>query len=141
MAGKLITEKLCNITCLSEIASEFRYGSVPVDEKTLCIFISQSGETADTLAALIKAKEKKAKVLSIVNVVGSSIARESENILYTRAGPEIAVATTKAYSAQLLAVYLFAVCLAHERWQLKKAEVNRLLKEIRLIPEKINGII
>ncbi len=141
VAGKLITEKLCNITCLSEIASEFRYGSVPVDEKTLCIFISQSGETADTLAALIKAKEKKAKVLSIVNVVGSSIARESENILYTRAGPEIAVATTKAYSAQLIAVYLFAVCLAHERWQLKKAEVNRLLKEIRLIPEKINGII
>ncbi len=141
VAGKLITEKLCNITCLSEIASEFRYGSVPVDEKTLCIFISQSGETADTLAALIKAKKKKAKVLSIVNVVGSSIARESENILYTRAGPEIAVATTKAYSAQLIAVYLFAVCLAHERWQLKKAEVNRLLKEIRLIPEKINGII
>ena len=80
-------------------------------------------------------------MLSIVNVVGSSIARESENILYTRAGPEIAVATTKAYSAQLIAVYLFAVCLAHERWQLKKAEVNRLLKEIRLIPEKINGII
>lgn len=141
VAGKIITEKLCNITCITEIASEFRYGSVPVDEKTLCIFISQSGETADTLAALIKAKEKKAKILSIVNVVGSSIARESENILYTRAGPEIAVATTKAYSAQLISVYLFAVCLAHERWQMKKLEVKSLLKEIRLIPEKIKEII
>lgn len=141
VAGKIITEKLCNITCLAEVASEFRYGSVPVDEKTLCIFISQSGETADTLAALIKAKEKRAKILSIVNVAGSSIARESENILYTRAGPEIAVATTKAYSAQLVSVYLFALCLAHERWQMKKLEKKQLLKEIRLLPEKIAEII
>lgn len=141
VAGKIITERLCNITCLCEVASEFRYGSVPVDEKTLCIFISQSGETADTLAALIKAKEKKAKVLSIVNVVGSSIARESENILYTMAGPEIAVATTKAYSAQLVCVYLFALCLAHERWQMKKLEKKQLLKEIRLLPEKAEEII
>ncbi len=141
VAGKIITEKLCNITCLSEIASEFRYGSVPVDEKTLCIFISQSGETADTLAALARAKEKKAKVLSVVNVAGSSIARESENILYTQAGPEIAVATTKAYTSQLIAIYLFAVCLAHERWQIKKCELNSLLSEIRLLPEKVRDII
>ncbi len=141
IAGKIITEKLCNITCLAEVASEFRYGSVPVDEKTLCIFISQSGETADTLAALLKAKEKKAKILSVVNVAGSSLARESENILYTNAGPEIAVATTKAYSAQLISLYLFALCLAHERWQLKKRELEILLKETELIPSKINEIL
>lgn len=141
IAGKIITEKLCNITCLAEVASEFRYGSVPIDEKTLCIFISQSGETADTLAALIKAKEKRAKILSVVNVAGSSIARESDNVLYTKAGPEIAVATTKAYTAQLVSVYLFAVCLAHERWQMKKALKKQLIKEIHLLPEKVKEII
>lgn len=141
VAGKVITEKLCNITCIAQTASEFRYGSTPIDEKTLCIFISQSGETADTLAALLKAKENKAKILSIVNVAGSSIARESDNVLYTMAGPEIAVATTKAYTAQLVSVYLFAVCLAHERWQMKRKEKTLLLSEIDLLPEKIAKVI
>lgn len=141
VAGKIITEKLCNITCLAETASEFRYGSVPIDEKTLCIFISQSGETADTLAALLTAKEKKAKILSVVNVAGSTIARESDNVLYTKAGPEIAVATTKAYSAQLISVYLFAVCLSHERWQMKRKQKSQLLKEITLLPGKIRQVI
>ncbi|MBR6567640.1 MAG: glutamine--fructose-6-phosphate transaminase (isomerizing) [Clostridia bacterium] len=141
LAGKILTEKIGNITCIAETASEFRYGNVPLDNKTLCIFISQSGETADTLAALLKAKEKKARTLSVINVRGSSIARESESVIYTEAGPEIAVATTKAYTAQLICLYLFALCFAHERWQIKRDERDRLLAELRLLPAKAQKII
>ena len=141
LAGKILTEKIGNITCIAETASEFRYGNVPLDDKTLCIFISQSGETADTLAALLKAKEKKAKTLSVINVRGSSIARESDSVIYTQAGPEIAVATTKAYTAQLVSLYMFALCFAHERWQIKRNERDRLLAELRLLPDKVQGII
>ncbi len=141
LAGKLLTEKIGNITCIAETASEFRYGNVPLDDKTLCIFISQSGETADTLAALLKAKEKKARTLSVINVKGSSIARESECVIYTQAGPEIAVATTKAYTAQLISLYLFALCFAHERWQIRRNERDRLLKELKLLPDKVQKII
>ncbi len=141
LAGKILTERLSNITCIAETSSEFRYGNMPIDSRTLCVFISQSGETADTLAALLKAKEKKAKTLSVINVKGSSIARESDNVIYISAGPEIAVATTKAYTAQLISIYLFAVCLAHERWQIKRKERDRLIKEILLLPEKVQYII
>lgn len=141
VSGKILTEKLCNITCIAERASEFRYADIPVDEKTLCIFISQSGETADTLAALKKAKEKKAKVLSVINAVGSSMARESDNVLYTLAGPEIAVATTKAYSAQLMTVYLFSLCLAHERWQMKRARRDALIRELLQLGDKVEEVI
>ncbi len=141
LAGKILTEKLANITCIAETASEFRYGNTPLDSKTLCIFISQSGETADTLAALLKAREKKAKTLSVINVRGSSIARESDNVIYTEAGPEIAVATTKAYTAQVLSLYLFALCFAHERWQIKRSERDRLFEELKLLPEKVQEII
>lgn len=141
LAGKILAEKIGNITCIAETASEFRYGNVPLDNKTLCIFISQSGETADTLAALLKAKEKKARTLSVINVRGSSIARESESVIYTEAGPEIAVATTKAYTAQLICLYLFALCFAHERWQIKRDERDRLLAELRLLPAKAQKII
>ena len=141
LAGKILTEKIGNITCIAETASEFRYGNVPLDNKTLCIFISQSGETADTLAALLKAKEKKAKTLSVINVRGSSIARESDSVIYTEAGPEIAVATTKAYTAQLISLYLFALCFAHERWQIKREERDKLLSELRLLPAKAQRII
>ncbi len=141
LAGKILTEKIGNITCIAETASEFRYGNVPLDNKTLCIFISQSGETADTLAALLKAKEKKARILSVINVRGSSIARESDSVIYTEAGPEIAVATTKAYTAQLISLYLFALCFAHERWQIKRSERDRLLGELKLLPEKVQRII
>ncbi len=141
LAGRILTQKLANITCIAETASEFRYGNVPIDSRTLCIFISQSGETADTLAALIKAKEKKAKILSVVNVKGSSIARESDSVIYTEAGPEIAVATTKAYTAQLAALYAFAVCFAHERWQIKRSERDRLFSELKAIPSKVQSII
>ncbi len=141
LAGKILTEKIGNITCIAETASEFRYGNVPLDSKTLCIFISQSGETADTLAALLKAKEKKAKTLSVINVQGSSIARESDSVIYTKAGPEIAVATTKAYTAQLISLYLFALCFAHERWQIKRSERDRLLGELKTLPEKVQKIL
>ncbi len=141
LAGKLLTEKLGNITCIAETASEFRYGNTPLDSKTLCIFISQSGETADTLAALIKAKDQKAKTLSVINVKGSSIARESDNVIYTEAGHEVAVATTKAYTAQLIALYLFALSFAHERWQIRKSEQEHLLEEINTLPEKVQEII
>ncbi|MBQ7117316.1 MAG: glutamine--fructose-6-phosphate transaminase (isomerizing) [Clostridia bacterium] len=141
LAGKILTEKIGNITCTAETASEFRYGNTPLDSKTLCIFISQSGETADTLAALLKAKEKKARTLSVINVRGSSIAGESDFVIYTEAGPEIAVATTKAYTAQLISLYLFALCFAHERWQIKRSERDRLLSELRLLPAKVQRII
>lgn len=141
LAGKILTERIGGITCVAETASEFRYGDIPLDSKTLCVFISQSGETADTLAALLKAREKKAKTLSVINVRGSSMARESDNVIYTEAGPEIAVATTKAYTAQLMALYLFALCFAHERWQIKRSERDSLLSELSLIPEKVQSII
>lgn len=141
VAGRLLTEKLGNITCVAETASEFRYGSTPLDTKTLCVFISQSGETADTLAALMKARERGARILSVINVRGSSIARESDNVIYTEAGPEVAVATTKAYTSQLMALYLFAICFAHERWQIKRSERDRLLEEIKNLPQKVQTVI
>ncbi len=141
LAAKILTERIGNITCTAETASEFRYGNEPLDSRTLCVFISQSGETADTLAALLKAKEKKAKTLSVINVRGSSIARESDNVIYTEAGPEVAVATTKAYTSQLLSLYLFALCFAHERWQIKRSERDRLLSEVSLLPDKVQKII
>ena len=103
--SKYIFEGLARIPVEVDVASEFRYRDPILDEHTLVIVISQSGETADTLAALRESKEKGARVLGIVNVVGSSIAREADNVMYTWAGPEIAVATTKAYSAQLIALY------------------------------------
>lgn len=105
-------ERLCRIPVTVDIASEFRYQNPIIDEKTLLITVSQSGETADTLAALRLAKERGAKTLSVVNVKGSSIARESDYVLYTHAGPEIAVASTKAYSVQVAVMYLIAFRLA-----------------------------
>ena len=110
--SKYVFEGLARIPVEVDMASEFRYRDPILDENTLVIVISQSGETADTLAALREAKERGARVLGIVNVVGSSIARESDNVMYTWAGPEIAVATTKAYSAQLAAMYLLAMKFA-----------------------------
>ena len=109
MAAQYVIEDLARIPVRVELASEFRYRNPILDPKGLVIIISQSGETADSLAALRLAKERKIPVLGIVNVVGSSIARESDYILYTYAGPEISVATTKAYSTQLIAMYLLAI--------------------------------
>ncbi len=123
-----------------EIASEFRYCSPIVNEKTLVIVISQSGETADTLAALREAKKQGARVLSVVNVVGSSIANESDDVLYTWAGPEIAVATTKAYSTQLALMYLIALYIGKNLGEVSGEKYLEIIKHIELLPEKINEI-
>lgn len=139
--GKYVTEKLTGISVETDIASEFRYRDPIVDENTLVIIISQSGETADTLAALRMAKEKGARVLSIVNVVGSSIAGESDDVLYTWAGPEIAVATTKAYSTQACIMYILAIYIAQKLSKIDKNETRRLLSELISIPDKIEEIL
>ena len=110
--GRYVIEKLARIPVEVDIASEFRYRDPFVDEHTLFIAISQSGETADTLEAMREAKRKGARVLSVVNVVGSTVARESDDVFYTQAGPEIAVASTKAYTTQLVCMYLLALFFA-----------------------------
>lgn len=139
LIGKNMIEKLTRIPVNVEIASEFRYANPIIDEKTLVITISQSGETADTLAALRLAHENGSKTLSIVNVKGSSIARESDYVLYTHAGPEIAVASTKAYTVQLSALYLFAFRFAMIKGKLSddeaRAYVQKLEKTITVVEE------
>lgn len=134
LVGKYVIERLAKIPVECDIASEFRYRQPLLDENTLVIVISQSGETADSLAALRLAKEKKAKTLAVVNVPSSTIAEESDCVLYTRAGPEIAVATTKAYSAQLAVLYLLAVHLAFERETAEKGKLDVLLNDIQRLP-------
>ena len=140
-AAQYIIEDLAGIPVRVEAASEFRYRSVPLSEDTLVMLISQSGETADTLAALRKARQACSKTLAVVNVLGSSIAREADHVLYTLAGPEIAVATTKAYSAQLAAVYAFAVHLAYVRGKTGIEEYGRYISEMEALPEKIGMIL
>lgn len=135
VVGKYIIEKLLRIPVEVDIASEFRYREPMIDSNTLTIIISQSGETIDTLFALRKAKEKGSKILSIVNVVGSSIARESDNVLYTWAGPEIAVASTKAYSTQLSAIYLLTLMLYEGN------DRNLLISQLKEIPLQIHEVI
>lgn len=137
LSGKLAFEKLCKIPCQVIIASEYRYSPCFSDESTLAVFISQSGETADTLASLRLAKSKNAKIVSIVNVAGSAIARESDNVILTRAGKEIAVATTKAYSAQLAALYGLAVFIGEARGTLGKDDVKKYKEELSLLSGKI----
>ena len=141
LVGKSVIESLCKIPCSVEIASEFRYGEAFVNENTLGIFISQSGETADTLAALRLAKKKGAKILSIVNVQGSAIARESENVIYTRAGREVAVATTKAYSAQLASLYALAVYMGKIKDNIEEEKYKKLINELKNLPQKIDKTI
>ncbi|MDR1628326.1 MAG: glutamine--fructose-6-phosphate transaminase (isomerizing) [Oscillospiraceae bacterium] len=139
-SGKYVIEKLTGIPVEVDLASEFRYRSPIVDNNTLVITISQSGETADTLAALREAKKYNAKVLSIVNVAGSPIANESDYVFYTQAGPEIAVATTKAYSAQLCLIYLLALYLSKILAKIDEQGYINYLSDIILIPEKIKEI-
>ena len=115
-------EKLCKIPTVVDIASEFRYRDPIIDDKTLCIYISQSGETADTIAALKLAKAKGAKTLAVSNVIGSSITREADYTIYTHAGPEIAVASTKAYTTQLTAFYMIALNLAMTKGSITEEE-------------------
>ncbi len=137
MVGKYVIEGLANIPVEVDLASEFRYRNPVLAKNSLVIVVSQSGETADSLAALRLAKEKGVPVLGVVNVVGSSIARESDYILYTYAGPEISVATTKAYSTQLIAMYLLAVQAAKVKGLIAEERYEGLLEEMETLPDKI----
>lgn len=141
MVGKYVIEKLTRIPVEVEIASEFRYRNPIVDEKTLTIIISQSGETLDTLAALKEAKKKGSRILGIVNVVGSSIARESHDVLYTWAGPEIAVASTKAYTTQLIALYTIALYMAKLKGTLKDEEITAIKEEMQTLPKLVEQVL
>ena len=141
VAAQYTVEDLAQVPVRVELASEFRYRRLLVGEKTLVVIISQSGETADSLAALRAAKEHGAKTLAIVNVVGSSIAREADHVLYTLAGPEIAVATTKAYSTQLAATYVLALAFAQARGTVTAEEFKKLTAELAAIPEKIEKLL
>ena len=142
MAAQYIIEDMAGIPVRVELASEFRYRKpVLSGEDTLVIVISQSGETADSLAALREAKELGAKTLAIVNVVGSSIAREADYVFYTMAGPEIAVATTKAYSAQLIAIYAIAAELSRIRGTMTEEELSTFVKEMEQLPDQITRIL
>ena len=141
VALQYVIEDLTSLQVRVELASEFRYRKMTLNKKSLVIVISQSGETADTLAALREAKDQGIKTLGIVNVVGSSIAREADNVFYTLAGPEISVATTKAYSTQLVAGYLLALQFAKARNEIEDARYQELLEEVYSIPEKIEKIL
>lgn len=141
VVAQYVIEELACVPVRVELASEFRYRKAVLDENTLVVVISQSGETADSLAALREAKKRGVKTLAIVNVVGSSIAREADHVLYTLAGPEIAVATTKAYSTQLVAGYALAIALAWAKGRLGKEEYTRLTEELLALPEKIERVL
>lgn len=142
VTAKYVFEGLARIPVEVDLASEFRYRNPILDEGTLVIVVSQSGETADSLAALREAKKHTGvRVLGIVNVVGSSIAREADHVMYTWAGPEIAVATTKAYSTQLIAFYLLAIKLAEVRGKLTEAQVGELIRELQRLPEQIEMLL
>ncbi len=134
LVGKYVIEDLARITTEVDTSSEFRYRNPIIDKNTLIIAVSQSGETADTLAAVREAKAKGAKIISICNVIGSSLARESHSVLYVHAGPEIGVASTKAYTAQLMMFYLFAVKLAKVR-QGPSARLKKLVKDLQSTPK------
>jgi len=141
MAVQYVIEDLTSVAVRVELASEFRYRNMKLAENSLVIIISQSGETADSLAALRSAKDKGIKTLGIVNVVGSSIAREADNVFYTLAGPEISVATTKAYSTQLIAGYLLAIQFAVARGEMSQEKCSEMLAELYTIPDKIGKIL
>lgn len=141
LVGKTVIEKYAKIPVEVDVASEFRYRDPFVDDRTLFIAISQSGETLDTLAALREAKRKGARVLSIVNVVGSSVARESDDVFYTWAGPEIAVASTKAYTTQLVCLYLLALYMGRQRGIVDDDTLSRVVSELEALPDKIEYIL
>ncbi len=141
VVGKYVIEKMCRIPVEVQVASEFRYSDPIIKKNDLVIVISQSGETADTLAALKEAKNHGARILSIVNVVGSAIANASDDVIYTWAGPEIAVATTKAYSTQLAVIYLIATYMAEKLGMLTSGEYANLIAEIESLPDKVAKIL
>ena len=141
MAAQYVIEDLAGLPVRCELASEFRYRNMPIDKNALVVIISQSGETADSLAALRKCKDLGIKTLAIVNVVGSSIAREADHTLYTLAGPEISVAMTKAYSSQLAVSYVLAIEFASVRGTIDEEKKQELLSELMTIPDKIRKVL
>ncbi|MFG6366020.1 glutamine--fructose-6-phosphate transaminase (isomerizing) [Schaedlerella sp.] len=141
VTGKYVLEGMARIPVEVDLASEYRYRDPLIEEGTLIIIISQSGETADSLAALRDSRSRGAKVLGIVNVVGSSIAREADNVMYTWAGPEIAVATTKAYSCQLIALYLLAMKFAQVRGTVTDGELERYIEDLKRIPDQVEMLL
>ena len=140
LVGKLVIEKMAKIPVEVDVASEFRYRDPFVDDKTLFIAISQSGETLDTLAALREAKRKGARIMSVVNVVGSSVARESDDVFYTWAGPEIAVASTKAYTTQLICMYLIGLYMGSTRGTIDREYYGKILEELKQLPGKVEKL-
>ena len=140
-AGKYAIENLAKIPVISEIASEFRYKNMFIDDKSLVIFVSQSGETADTLAALKEAKKQGAKTLAITNVVGSSISREADKVVYCYAGPEISVASTKAYTTQVISLYFLAMDLALKLNKISQDEVKEIIENMEKLPDQIEEIL
>ena len=141
LVGKMVIEKMARVPVEVDVASEFRYRDPFVDENTLFIAISQSGETLDTLAALREAKRKGARVLSVVNVVGSSVARESDDVFYTWAGPEISVASTKAYTTQLICMYLIGLYMGSTKGTIEKDYYDKVLGELKLLPDKVEALL
>jgi len=141
LIAKFYIEKFARIPVEVDIASEFRYRDLVIDDKTLFIAITQSGETADTLSALRTAKKMGAKVISVCNVVGSSISRESDSVIYTHAGPEIGVASTKAFTTQVVSLFLFSIYLGQERGTLSTADVGRYLSALVKLPEAIEQVL
>ena len=141
MAAQYVIEDMARIPVRVELASEFRYRNPILDSHALAVVISQSGETADSLAALRLCKKHGIRTLAIVNVVGSSIAREADNVFYTLAGPEISVATTKAYSTQLIAAYLLAIQFAKIREQITEEQYTGYIEDLKTLPEKVQRII
>ncbi len=141
MVGKYLIEQIARVPVEVDLASEFRYRDPIVDDRTLCIAISQSGETADTLAAMRQAGELGAKSLAICNVIESTIARESDGVLYTHAGPEIGVASTKAFTTQLAAVAMLAIWLGRRRGTIDEAQGRRLIEELRAVPTAMESVL
>lgn len=141
LVGKYVIEKLARIPVDVDLASEFRYRNPILDPENLVVVVSQSGETADTLAALREAKGRGCRVLAITNVVGSSVAREADEVIYTWAGPEIAVASTKAYTTQVLIMYLLGLYLAGERGVLSSSEISSIIAALSKVPEQVETIL
>lgn len=141
LVGKYAIEKFARIPVEVDVASEFRYRDPFVDDHTLFIAVSQSGETQDTLAALREAKNKGARILSVVNVVGSSVARESDDVFYTWAGPEIAVASTKAYTTQLICMYLIALYMAMQKGSITQEYYEKVMGELKQLPDKLEELL
>ena len=141
VTSKYVFEGMARIPVEVDVASEYRYRDPIIEDGTLVVIISQSGETADSLAALRESKARGAKVLGIVNVVGSSIAREADNVMYTWAGPEIAVATTKAYSSQLIAMYLLAMKFAGVRGQITDSQMKEYIEDLKRLPDQVEMLL